>query len=425
MKAKSLLLALLATFFVACEPQDELGPNDTRLYTPYIWATRTANAAVIHIQAFPGDAVYRPYTIATPDAFEVYQSIGDLDNFKKIADLQNDETYQFTATTLMTGTPYFFYLKSKKGGLETMTSNTIMVVPQNPESPVRITNPQAFPIEGATIAPNHDRLAYVNTAYTWENGMYGAPSLFFYDLDSYESTLIQREAVFPDWSPQGDKLVFCTDQGEANTNNYRPQQLALLDIASGTISRLTSGQVFNLNPAFSDDGNWIAYVADAGHPNIFEIWKMRSDGSEQQQLTEGLGHDVFAGSIGFGRPCWSPDGQSMYYGVISSLPGKDGIFRIDLPTNAIEPVLQSQWQEIGPSISPDGRHMAFFSDRSGLSELWLYDLENDVYRQLTGVTDAYEDYTWGKIEWLDDKTLLFNAYPGDGSGNNAVYRMRI
>jgi dipeptidyl aminopeptidase/acylaminoacyl peptidase len=428
MKTKSLFIALMAIGLMGCEPQEDSMPDadtDTRLYAPRIWATRTANAAEIRIQAFPGDAVYRPYTIATPDEFEVYQSIGGPDDFKLLANLQNDETYQFTATTLATGTPYYFYLKSKKGGLETLSSNTIMVVPATAENPVRITTSQGFPIESASISPNHDRLAYVNTAYTWDNDMYGAPSLFFYDLITNESSLVQREAVFPDWSPTGDKLVFCTDQGEVGTVGYRPQQLALLDIASGLITRLTGGQVFNLNPAFSQDGEWIAYASDEGHQNEFDIWKIKADGSLKTRLTNGLGHDMYAGNMGLGRPCWSPDGYSVYYGVLSNSPERDGIFRIDLPTGSIEPVLQSQWDETGPSISPDGKRMAFFSDRSGLSELWLYDLENDAYRQLTGTTEVWEDNNWGKIEWLDNETLLFVAYPGDGSGHDAVYRMGI
>jgi Tol biopolymer transport system component len=81
--------------------------------------------------------------------------------------------------------------------------------------------------------------------------------------------LIQQPAQ----SPDGKRLVF-----SALTHLY------VMDIPAGTPHRLTSGAAREFTPAWSPDGQWIAYVTwtqDGG-----QIWKTRADGNgAPQQLT--------------------------------------------------------------------------------------------------------------------------------------------
>jgi len=77
----------------------------------------------------------------------------------------------------------------------------------------------------------------------------------------------------PSQSPDGKRLVF-----SALTHLY------VMDIPAGAPKRLTTANDREFMPAWSPDGQWIAYATwtqDGGH-----IWKMRSDGSgSPQQLT--------------------------------------------------------------------------------------------------------------------------------------------
>ena len=77
----------------------------------------------------------------------------------------------------------------------------------------------------------------------------------------------------PVQSPDGKRLVF-----SALTHLY------VMDIPAGTPRRLTSGDAREFMPAWSPDGQWIAYVTwtqDGG-----QIWKIRADGQgAPQQLT--------------------------------------------------------------------------------------------------------------------------------------------
>jgi len=77
----------------------------------------------------------------------------------------------------------------------------------------------------------------------------------------------------PVQSPGGERLVF-----SALTRLY------VMDIPGGTPKRLTNGEAREFGPAWSSDGQWIAYVTWSEEGG--QIWKTRADGSSApQQLT--------------------------------------------------------------------------------------------------------------------------------------------
>jgi len=80
--------------------------------------------------------------------------------------------------------------------------------------------------------------------------------------------------------------------------------LYTLPITGGQAKRITSGQGFDAMPAFSPDGNQIAFVSDRnGAPNL---WVANADGTRPRQLsrTDGFGYDYVS-------PTWTPDGRAV------------------------------------------------------------------------------------------------------------------
>jgi hypothetical protein len=90
-------------------------------------------------------------------------------------------------------------------------------------------------------------------------------------------------------SPDGKALAF-----SSLTHLYR------MDVPKGSPTRLVNGTTREFQPAWSPDGQWIAYVSwgsDGGH-----IWRARADGQgTPQQLTR---HPAF-----YRDPVFSPDGS--------------------------------------------------------------------------------------------------------------------
>ncbi len=75
--------------------------------------------------------------------------------------------------------------------------------------------------------------------------------------------------------------------------------------AAGGAEKKISGEAADTAPAPSRDGSRIAFMSLGRGGNNWEIWVMGADGSNPQRLTENGNND--------GLPAWSPDGQSIAY----------------------------------------------------------------------------------------------------------------
>ncbi len=106
-----------------------------------------------------------------------------------------------------------------------------------------------------------------------------------------------------------DRYQFKQD-GQGYLGNRRTH-LYLFDVESKKIDQLTTGKYSELNPSWSPDGQWVAFVSERGtdpdKENDSNIYVVEARVTAQpRQLTK------FAGPDG-GRPVWSPDGKAIAY----------------------------------------------------------------------------------------------------------------
>jgi hypothetical protein len=199
-----------------------------------------------------------PYQYSEPQAFEVYLAEGTPDHFEKVAVLKNTGSYAFIINDLKNGVNYYAEVKSTGYFKPDATSNTIMVIPSGNENVVRFGADGNQSMESGSLSGDSHTLAFTDMGFTLNNGQYGSTALYALDMDSHESIIVDTSAYFPDWSPAAPKLVYCTDKHEFSIEGYRPQQIAVFDLSTGTVTRLTEGDDINTNPEFSPNGNWIA-----------------------------------------------------------------------------------------------------------------------------------------------------------------------
>ena len=154
-------------------------------------------------------------------------------------------------------------------------------------------------------------------------------------------------------SPQGDRVALQIDAGM--------QDIWALDLARGVRTRLTFGPVANLDPVWSPDGQWIAYVSPRTDRGVrFNLYRKRSDGSGAEELLlAGADQQVRLDS-------WSRDGKYLFY----SRPTSDAQLEIwSLPVEGDrKPSLVVPRGSV-PDLSPDGRWLAYQSSESGNNEI--------------------------------------------------------
>ncbi len=112
----------------------------------------------------------------------------------------------------------------------------------------------------------------------------GNSNLFVYDLNTQQTTQLthdEYDALHPQWSPDGRKILFITNQGPATDLElirYGNYKLAEYDLETGNINVIDILPDANIvNPRYSPDGSQIFFVADAdGFRNIYR-YDIRSE----------------------------------------------------------------------------------------------------------------------------------------------------
>ena len=144
-------------------------------------------------------------------------------------------------------------------------------------------------------------------------------------------------------------------------------------LPDGPLERLTSDDRVDSSPFWSPDGDFVAYSrldASTGR----DIWQLRADGTGSPQQVLDAERDLYQGR-------WSPDGEWMVFRTVSGplLPSPDDDivgFRPGVDSVAMPLVASPEFSEQSPALSPNGRWLAYTSDRSGRREVYVRPFPN-------------------------------------------------
>ena len=222
-----------------------------------------------------------------------------------------------------------------------------------------------------------------------------------------------------DWTPDSNGLIFgsmSTEQGSAG--------LRVLDLDSGQWRKVDyphDPDELDADPRYSPDGRWIVFVRNAP---LGDFWRIPAQGGNAERLSR-LRADLRGWD-------WSPSGRGLLFSAM--VDGEYRLFRLDTSTgearpvgvddaqapvaarsrraiafvqrrpyfglyrvqlasgdgpgrvHVVEPLFASSSRDLLPSIAPDGRQLAFVSDRSGSNGLWVGDVNQpDTLRMMGGV----------------------------------------
>ena len=276
-------------------------------------------------------------------------------------------------------------------------------------------------------------------------------------------TRIREAYVIPPyaaWCPDSKCLVVTDSLGEG-----KPDALFLVSFETGEKKQLTNPQppaLGDSNPALSPDGRSLVFRRNfgyaAGELHWLPLGKRLTASGETQRVTRA--------TLNAAYPAWIPNGKEIIFSARGSiwrlavpdqspsarLPfvGEDGImpvvsrpqpdrssrlayvrsfgdyniWRVDtsapgVPTSS-PPVISisSTRVDVNPQFSPDGRRVAFESDRSGELEAWLSDLDGSNAVRLASI-GAQQSGNPRNPRWSPNGQLL--AFDSNLEGQQQIY----
>ena len=223
----------------------------------------------------------------------------------------------------------------------------------------------------------------------------------------------------PSWSPDGKRIVFTSDRdGHFDMPGGLPNdEIYVMDADGGNPQNLTNDPNNDWDPSWSPDGKRIVFSSE--RDGNYELYVMDANGKNQQRLTDNDFYDR--------GPSWSPDGKRIAF--ISKREGhfigefglSYEIYVMDADGKNTRRLTNNRKNDWNPSWSPDGKWIAFTSDRKGDDvnyEIYVMDADGNNQRRLTNnrVNDAHSSSSWSS----DGKRIVFSS---DRDGNWEIYVM--
>tara|TARA_R110002073_G_scaffold128999_3_gene275115 strand:- start:76731 stop:78416 length:1686 start_codon:yes stop_codon:yes gene_type:complete len=205
------------------------------------------------------------------------------------------------------------------------------------------------------------------------------------------------------WSPDGKQFAFYHKYDEKKTWSIHTMN------SDGTNrKRLTHKKnMWDNSPTWSPDGKKIVFsraYKDADKNWQKELWIMNSDGSEQAQIK----------SLNGGGPYFTSDNRILFHSVFKDK--KNEISIADIHGKNIVHLTDNDAEDWHPEVSPNGKQIAFMSDRDGNHEIYVMNIDGSNQKRLTN--NDFDDWypSWSP----DGSQIIFSSLRNE---EKSIYMM--
>jgi Tol biopolymer transport system component len=195
----------------------------------------------------------------------------------------------------------------------------------------------------------------------------------------------------PEWSPDGTRIAFSRLAGSRT-------DVWVMDPDGSNQVNLTAGLgTYNAPHDWSPDGTKILFESDRGGTN--DIWVMYADGSDPTQLTNDTALEWFAS--------WSPDGSTIAYDRTAA--ASTHIWLMNPDGSNPRALTSGPYNHSIPAWSPDGTKIAYTSDVGG-DDVWVMNADGS---NPVNLTNAALYSSW-EPSWSPDGSKIAFASDRDG-----------
>jgi Tol biopolymer transport system component len=262
---------------------------------------------------------------------------------------------------------------------------------------------------GYAWSPDGSKIAFTsNRDSDYENTGTWVTEIYIMNADGSEQTRLTNNDISESsvaWSPDGEKIIFDTNWDKVKYDNsilnWLGLEIGVMDADGSNMIRLTNNGYRDDHPSWSPDGRKIVFASDRdGEGSLLddvpngnytgsyvdlvgdrEIYVMDPDGSNVVRLT----YDNWSNS----SPAWSPDGKKIAFNserdgiVVICLMNADGSNVNCLQNN--DAIVNGFKHAFGPAWSPDGNWIAFSTNGFLGKEIYIMNANGTVnYRIVEG-----------------------------------------
>ena len=243
----------------------------------------------------------------------------------------------------------------------------------------------------------------------------GNYDIYIMDLD--DNTVINltnhsESDIQPASSPDGTKIVFTSYRdGEA--------ELYIMDINGGNLKKLTDNQATDFSPVWSPDGEKIAFISDRdgmianNNGKKGEIYIINQDGTNPVRITsdENYYHSLsWSSNMNQLAVCSSHNVQGAYF--------SNHVYILNLNTGEQASIPDFRQNDCDPQWLHDTNKILFISDRTGISNIFLADIDNNSVIQITD-----ENFYHDSVSWAQDGEKI--VYSARENGNYDLFLMDL
>jgi serine/threonine-protein kinase len=156
-------------------------------------------------------------------------------------------------------------------------------------------------------------------------------------------------------SPDGKQLAVGLVRGAA-------EDIWVKQLPAGTFSRVTFGDSIHNRVSWTADGRSVLYLVGSQSSGVPAV--TRADGTGTPRI-------LYQGPIGFGQAVSSHDGRWLLLRRAVSEEGNGDIYALRPGDSTLTTLLATPNRETSPALSPDGKWLAYVSNESGKSEVYV------------------------------------------------------
>jgi len=256
--------------------------------------------------------------------------------------------------------------------------------------------------EAASAGPRATDIEYADKKIAFVSSQNGNEDIYIMNIDGSglsQLTDSPQKDAYPAGSPDGSRIAYTAEIG-----GY--WQVVVMDIDGSNKVQLTDDPFRSGYPTWSFDGRYIFY--EAYKDGDWEIYRMASDGSDKKRLTFNSGEED-----------WHPFAHPYQYKVIfeSGVGGREKIYIMDHDGSNIERLSDSDARMRVPSMSVDGRYIAFMGYQGDTRYVYMMDGDGENIRLISQRANSEHPFISP-----DNELIAFNSYV-DGQSEIFVINM--